>query len=332
MLHERTASLVHLDAIAVRDQSDTLVWYADRLTTEQRAALRRYLLEVLADKEGPVATVAVAAGATELVLAGTKARTQGLVPLSLTGTVMFTLAAALLTAVFVAAVVVLIADAQRGQNGQPQRAAAGAPTAPREPLTMPQPPAGGLVSQPEEPPTREEQTLRTPSLPVDLPGRAQHVAPPTAPPPGSVVPPRFSPGAPAGPLGATPSAPGATAAPRPPSPLQEPPAAVEDVNQPDVDLPDVGLPNVDLPNVQIPDGGVSVDLPEVELPDVELPDVDLAGVDLSLPDVDVDIPDVDVPDVEVSDDESSEDDSSGESESDEEDGGQEGAEAGDSDE
>lgn len=336
MLHERTAHLVDHDAVAVRDHCDTLVLYADRLTTEQRAALRRYLLEELADTKEPAATVAVAAGATEIVLAGTKGRTQGLVPLSLTGTVMFTLAAALLTAVFVAAVVVLIADAQRGQNGQPLRASAGAPTAPSEPPTMPQLPRGGLAAQREEPPPREGHTQRTPSLPVDLPEPAQQVAPPATPPPGSVVSPRFSPEGPAGPLGATPGVPGATAslAPRPP---QEPPPASEDVNQPDVDLPDVDLPNVDLPNVQIPDGGVSVDLPEVELPEVELPDVDLPGVDLSLPDIDVDIPDVDIPDVdipdvEVSDDEPSEDDSGDESESGGEDEGQEDTDAGDSDE
>lgn len=333
MLHERTAPLADHDAVAVRDQSDTLVLYADRLTTAQRAALRRYLLDTLAEKEGPAATAAVAAGATELVLAGTKGRAQGVVPLSLTGTVMFTLAAGLLTAVFVTAVAILIVDAQRDQDARPLKAAAGGQTATSEPQTMPpQPLAEALSSQLEGSPPAGDESQPPPGLPVDLPGTAQQVVPPIPAPagsvvsPGSVVTPSFTPDAPA-------NLPAATSPPSLPtvSPSQEPPASPTDLQQPDVNLPDADLPSVDLPDTEIPDGGVSVDLPEVDLPDVELPDVDLPGVGLSLPDVD--IPDVDIPDVEVSDEESSEDDDSGdESESDGEDGEPEDAAAGDSDE
>jgi hypothetical protein len=285
MLHERTAALVHLDAVAVRNQSDTLVWYADRLTTPQRAALRRYLLEALADKKGPVATVAVAAGATQLVLAGTKARTQGVAPLSLAGTVLFTLAASLVTAVFVAAVVVLIVEAQLGHGSRPLMAAEGRQEAVGSESTgILRAESPAAVPELDEPPSGG--SARSPLGDLPAAGPVQQAAPPSPPPYGPVTSPGSSPAGPA------PSAPAAPVVQKPPAP------SGEDPGRPDVDLPNVNLPDVDPPAIGIPDTGVSVDLPKVELPAVELPDVDLpepSDVDLSaVPDLsDVDLPDVD---------------------------------------
>lgn len=249
MLHERTVPLVDHDAVAVRDESDTLVLYAARLSTSQRAGLRLYLLEVLEQQEGPVATVAVEAGATERVLAAARAATPAVAPLGLTAAVLVTLAAALVAAAVVATVVGLIVEVQLPDDGnsvrppRPVEAGDNRPAAP-PPLTS----VAAVAGQP--PVTRRDEPAPTGGRagvadPVDVLGTVRRVAP----------------------ISESLAASAAVSD----APLTSTSGVAETDGVTPVPADPAG-------------GGGLVELPEVRLPHVELPTVDLPG---DLPDVDL---------------------------------------------
>lgn len=251
MLHERTAPLVRHDAVAVRDESDTLVLYAERLTASQRAELRPYLLEALEQEEGAAAVVVVPAGATARVLASPP---NTVAPLGVVGALVATLAVVLIAAAFVAAVIVLVVDevqvTDRADSGRAPRTLA----ADRDPggegivgrdemIGEPPPPPPSRLPR-EEAPSVSEGRRPEMGLLVDVPATVRRIVPDavavvTSVDPGDVVDDV------------------AGDALEPPSP---------------VDLPEVGLPDVEVPDVEPP-----VDLPDVDLPGVSLDVSDETG-------------------------------------------------------
>lgn len=249
MLHERTAPLVAHDAVAVRDESDTLVLYAERLTASQRAELRPYLLEALEQEEGAAAVVVVPAGATRRVLASPP---HTVAPLGVVGALVATLAVVLIAAAFVAAVIVLVVDevqvTDRGDSGRPPRTLAAADRDPE---------GEGIVARdemtgepPPPPPSRlpREEALSVPEgrrpevgLLVDVPGTVRRIVPDAVAVVTSVV----------------------------------PGDVVDDVAADALESPSP----IDLPELRLSD----VEVPDVE-PPVDLPDVDLSGVSLDVSD------------------------------------------------
>ena len=272
MLHERTVPLTNLDAVAVRDESDTLVLYSERLTSAQRAGLRLYLLEVLEQEVGPTATVVVAAGATEQVLAGARASSPAVAPMGVVAAVLVTLVAVLVAAAFVAAVVVLIVEVQPGGEGGDARRPGPLVASASRPAP---PPTGAaeLAGPPSVTPREEPSTggqSRAPEQRGDVLRTVQRVVPTLTPPPTSVG---------CGGL------------------LELPEVELPNVDLPDVDLPSLGLPDVDLPGAS-PDESEESDDPEddAESDDGDEPrgsgdsDDDEDAQEDGAPELDVDVP------------------------------------------
>jgi hypothetical protein len=145
VLVERSVPLVDHDAVAVRGGSDTLVFYAERLTRAQRRVLRAHLLALLCDDE-PSVTIAVPAGWAAAEVSARQRRHEALTA----GTILFSFAAAGVLAVFVAAVIVLVVNERRdglrvAQAPIPSRDG-GARPAPLEPV------AERDARHPEQPP------------------------------------------------------------------------------------------------------------------------------------------------------------------------------------
>lgn len=237
MLVEHTAALVDHDAVAVRGGSDTLVFYAEHLTRAQRRVLRAHLLAALGDDDEPSVTIAVPAGWAAVEVSS---RQRPNAPLT-AGTVLFSAAAAAVLTVFVAAVIILVANQQRGDLTVAQ-----APDP--SPTEQARPPDQVIGPQRAEQPSEQVATAAGAGPPADAPGR--------------IAPARRPPGDPAR-SGTAPSVlPDLEAAASERSRLPRPPA----VERPDPPA----LP--ESPDVAVPDGAVPDDPDlEVEVPDVEEP-------------------------------------------------------------
>jgi hypothetical protein len=269
MLVEHTAALVDHDAVAVRGGSDTLVFYAEHLTRAQRRVLRAHLLAALGDDDEPSVTIAVPSGWAAVEVSS---RQRPKAPLT-AGTVLFSVAAAAVLTVFVAAVIILVANEQRGDLTVAQ-----AP----DPLPTEQarPPDQVIGPGPQraEQPSEQVATAAGAGLPADAPGRIG----PARRPPGDLA---RSGTAPSVVPDLEAAASERSGLPRPPA--VEPPHLAALPESPDVAVPDVAVPDVAVPDVAVPD----VAVPDVAVPDVAVPDVAVPDD----PDLEVEVPDVEEP-------------------------------------
>ena len=255
MLVEHTAALVDHDAVAVRGGSDTLVFYAEHLTRAQRRVLRAHLLAALGDDDEPSVTIAVPSGWAAVEVSS---RRRPNAPLT-AGTVLFSAAAAAVLTVFVAAVIILVANEQR------EVTVALAPDSPPVATEWARPPGQVIGPGPQGPeqPSEQVATAAGEGVPADAPSRL----------------------APAGRLhgdlarsGTAPSVLPDLEAASEHSRAVEPPDLPALPGAPDVGAPDVGAPDVAEPDVAVPD----VAVPDVAVPDapdleVEAPDVEERG-------------------------------------------------------